>query len=241
MFYTIYKMINKIDGKIYIGKHQTKDLNDGYMGSGKYLRRAIDKYGIENFEKEILHIFDDEDEMNAKEAELVTDEFVKEDSNYNLCPGGHGGFGYIRQLDTYDDQVKRGRVAANITIKEKYGVDNISQTENFKNEASIRMKEEYNSGKRKSHFCAEVNKEMSMRAQSESAKKKRKETRKKNNFQVGKNNSQYGTTWVWKKENGNKKIKKDELEHYIDRGWERAYKPGYKVPIEQNGCRKKLC
>lgn len=94
MHYTIYKIINKIDGKIYIGKHQTKDLNDGYMGSGKMLKRAIKKYGSENFSKEILFIFDNEFDMNSKEAELVTEEFVKENTNYNLCPGGKGGWGY---------------------------------------------------------------------------------------------------------------------------------------------------
>ena len=65
------------------------------MGSGKLITRAIKKYGIENFEKKILFIFETENEMNAKEAELVTEEFVKEDSNYNLCPGGKGGFGYL--------------------------------------------------------------------------------------------------------------------------------------------------
>ena len=95
MHYTIYKITNKINGKIYIGKHQTLDSNDGYMGSGKRLALAIEKYGIENFEKEILFNFDNEDRMNSKEAELVTEEFVKEDTNYNLCPGGNGGFGYI--------------------------------------------------------------------------------------------------------------------------------------------------
>lgn len=95
MHYTIYKITNLINNKIYIGKHQTEDLNDGYMGSGKRLALAIDKYGIENFQKEILFQFDNEADMNAKEAELVTEEFVKEETNYNLCPGGRGGWGYI--------------------------------------------------------------------------------------------------------------------------------------------------
>lgn len=95
MHYIIYKTTNKIDGKIYIGKHKTKDLSDNYMGSGKRLNLAIKKHGLENFKKEILFVFDNEENMNAKEAELVTKEFVEEDTNYNLCPGGNGGFGYI--------------------------------------------------------------------------------------------------------------------------------------------------
>jgi group I intron endonuclease len=95
MHYIIYKTTNKIDGKIYIGKHKTKDLSDNYMGSGKRINLAIKKHGLENFKKEILFVFDNEEDMNAKEAELVTKEFVEEDTNYNLCPGGNGGFGYI--------------------------------------------------------------------------------------------------------------------------------------------------
>ena len=93
MFYTIYKITNNLNGKYYIGKHQTKDLNDGYMGSGKALRNAIKKHGINNFSKDILHIFETEKEMNDKEKELV----VLEESSYNLCPGGKGGFGYINE------------------------------------------------------------------------------------------------------------------------------------------------
>ena len=117
MFYTIYKIANKLDGKIYIGKHQTKDLNDGYMGSGKILKRAIDKYGLENFTKEILFQFDNESEMNAKEAELVTEEFVKENTNYNLCPGGHGGFGYINSNGLNVDLVEQRRRNPNLIKK----------------------------------------------------------------------------------------------------------------------------
>ena len=97
MFYTIYQVTNKINGKIYIGKHQTTDLEDGYMGSGKLLRRSQEKYGIDNFEKKILFVFDSEDEMNAKEKELVTEEFCSFDHTYNLCEGGHGGFSFINR------------------------------------------------------------------------------------------------------------------------------------------------
>ena len=93
MFYCIYKITNKVNNKIYIGMHQTKNLNDGYMGSGKRLHSAYKKYGIENFEKEILHIFDNECDMRNKEKELV----VLNENSYNLCEGGKGGFGYINR------------------------------------------------------------------------------------------------------------------------------------------------
>lgn len=99
MHYTIYKITNIINGKIYIGKHITKNINDNYMGSGKRLKDAIKHYGLNNFKKEILFLFDNEYDMNAKEAELVTEKFVKENTNYNLCPGGNGGFGYINTND----------------------------------------------------------------------------------------------------------------------------------------------
>jgi group I intron endonuclease len=88
MLHTIYKITNKANGKIYIGAHSTDNPNDNYYGSGKLILRALDKYGVKGFDKEVLHIFDTKDEMFAKERELVTQEFVDRHDTYNVNIGG---------------------------------------------------------------------------------------------------------------------------------------------------------
>ena len=95
MFYYLYEIRNKINGMIYVGVHKTKDLNDGYMGSGKILRHAIKKNGIENFDKTILEIFETSEAMFCREKEIVNDEFLLREDTYNLRRGGTGGFDYI--------------------------------------------------------------------------------------------------------------------------------------------------
>lgn len=75
----------------YIGSHQTNDLNDGYLGSGKHLKRAITKYGRENFKFEILYFLPSKEEMFKVEREIVNESFVQDPLTYNLKIGGSGG------------------------------------------------------------------------------------------------------------------------------------------------------
>lgn len=111
--YTVYKTTNNINRKIYIGVHRTKNINDGYIGSGKLLISAINKYGHENFSKEILFVYDNEKDMFEKEAELVNEEFIALDTNYNLDLGGRGGIGRSEEI--------KKRISASLS-KAKKGV-----------------------------------------------------------------------------------------------------------------------
>ena len=89
----IYLITNTLNGKIYVGKHSTDNLNDGYMGSGKLIKLAYNKYGIENFTKKILHFAETEEELNDLEIFYIKDLDAK-NNGYNLTDGGDGTIGY---------------------------------------------------------------------------------------------------------------------------------------------------
>lgn len=62
----VYKVTNLINGKCYIGKDKHNDPN--YLGSGRRIRSAIQKYGKENFQKEILEYCNTYDELRDREV-----------------------------------------------------------------------------------------------------------------------------------------------------------------------------
>lgn len=213
MYYVIYKITNQIDGKFYIGSHKTKDLNDNYMGSGKYLKKAQEKYGIENFKKEILFVFDTADEMYKKEAEIVNEDFLTTENTYNLKIGGFGGWDYINtNEDLRKEKNKKARVNANITIMNKYGVSNPSKIEAVKEKLSISMLNRRKNGYNKlpPSFLG--------KRHTEETKEKMRESQK--GKQDGILNSQYGTMWI-NNGNINKKINKTSL---IPEGWVKGRK-----------------
>jgi group I intron endonuclease len=92
-FYYIYKTVNLINNKCYIGFHATNNEYDGYIGSGLLLKRAIKKEGIDNFISGILEYVTVE---NWRDRESY---WIKEmgahvsKGGYNLTWGGDGTLG----------------------------------------------------------------------------------------------------------------------------------------------------
>lgn len=91
----VYLITNNINGKIYVGKHSTDNLNDCYMGSGKILKLAYNKYGVENFTKKILAFADTEEKLNWFERFYIKKYHCRDKSiGYNLTDGGDGVLGF---------------------------------------------------------------------------------------------------------------------------------------------------
>lgn len=88
MFHIVYKTINKVNNKYYYGVHTTDNIDDGYLGSGTNLMRAIAKYGRDSFEREIICLFDDRTEALLYEKKLVSPRVLKDVKCYNIVEGG---------------------------------------------------------------------------------------------------------------------------------------------------------
>ena len=91
----IYLIKNNINQKIYVGKHSTDNLDDGYMGSGILIKQAIKKYGIKTFTKEYLAFCDTEEKLNWLEKFYIK-KYKAREAGYNLTDGGDGQLGVLR-------------------------------------------------------------------------------------------------------------------------------------------------
>lgn len=100
----IYKTTNLINGKFYVGK-DVRNLNC-YLGSGKLLKRAIKKYGKDNFIKEILEKCNNLSELEEREKYWIKN-LNSIGKGYNLTEGGTGG-------DTFTNNVNKEEIRNNL-------------------------------------------------------------------------------------------------------------------------------
>ena len=214
MYYLIYQITNKINGRIYIGKHKTKNKNDVYMGSGILILLDEKKYGIENFEKTILFECQSEEEMNQKEAEIVNEEFVNRKDTYNIALGGDGGWHHCNGLNHNNKNNHRRtgflQYIDNGIYPSAEWLKNASEKEvqifcqKISNGLKQYIKENGPIWKGKHH--------------TEETKQKMHEIHQRNHHQQGKKNSQYGKHW-WKDPNDKTKSMSIKEGDPVPKGW----------------------
>lgn len=224
MYFYIYKTTNKVTGKCYIGAHQTEDLADGYLGSGTLLKRALKKYGPANFSKEILQQCASAAEMFEAERQLVTPEFVAQDGNYNLVPGGYGGFGYINQQGLQGfanrDHARSCRRLVDKLLETRGGQDwrkpiHQRATQTQKERCATKMAAD--PGFRAKVIASAEN--ARRHAQSSAGRQKQKQALAAIQHQKGSANSQFGTCWISHPVGISSRCPRDALPAYIEQGW----------------------
>ena len=97
----IYKTINLLNGKFYIGKAEKN--NPDYLGSGKILKLAILKNGVENFKKEIIDSALTSEELNDKEKYWI-ETLSATTQGYNITEGGTGGRTKFKTIYQYSKE-----------------------------------------------------------------------------------------------------------------------------------------
>lgn len=241
-YHYFYKITNKVNGHYYYGVHSTSNLDDGYMGSGKRLHIAYKKYGIECFEKEILKYFNTRKECEEYEAEVVNETLVDDYNCYNCIPGGgtlktpgkacykdeNGNLIQTTVKDAKERGLRGNCVGKTLVIIDgKYRMIDVDDID--KNNVKYPMSGKITvSDKNGNHFAVSCDDERYLSGELKPfsfGKKHTEETKQKIknklatiHHQQGKKNSQYGTCWITKNDK-NKKIKKEDLEFYINDGW----------------------
>lgn len=125
----VYKAVNKINGKIYIGKtifsldkRKKEHIFDSGRANGRYqqyFHRAIAKYGEDNFVWEVIFESDDEDELLLKEQEYISI-YKTGYSLYNLTEGGEGISGFSFSSDSKEKMsMTQNRIRKTKEWKEK--------------------------------------------------------------------------------------------------------------------------
>ena len=207
-YHFIYKTTDTRNGNFYIGMHSTKNLNDGYIGSGTRLKHLIYKHGKEIFNMEILEFLPNRELLKDREVEIVNSDLLLEEKCMNLKPGGYGGGKFYSEEHKFKCSKSGNEMFLKKMMDEQYRKD-------FSKKLSDAYKKQLLEGKREKKYFYDWN------GKTHTDETKQKLSEKKKGTGVGVTNSQYGTCWITKN-NENKKIKKTDINQYLYDGWVRG-------------------
>lgn len=204
ILFIVYRTINKVNNKIYVGVHKTNNLNDEYLGSGEILLKAINKYGRENFRREIINTYTRKKDAYNLEKLIVNKSFIRNQNTYNIRLGGYGGDGGP-EVNKKISKATKGRSAP------------WNKSKSFQQKRVKAMYDKYG----KNAFSSFEGKNHTP----ETIIKMKESQKGKHN---GKLNSQFGTCWIYSlSEKTNKKIKVDDLSIWLSKGWIKGRKMSF--------------
>lgn len=207
MFGYIYETTNLINNKKYIGKHKSNKFDKFYLGSGTYIKNAIEKYGKENFEVKILEKINNISDNDLGLKYLAEREIyyikkynaVKDNDYYNMSYGNEseGWYGLNQARRENPEYYKEHHWSKTGNYDQHNRIYTEREIENFKNNHWSKLGYSiWNKGKK-------IPKEQQTESQ-------------KNYGSLCK-----GTIWI-NKNNKNKRINPKDLNFYISEGWNKG-------------------
>lgn len=133
----IYITTNHINGKKYIGQKRYDKNNKwkSYLGSGIHLKRAINKYGADNFSKEIIENCKTKEHLNQQEKYWIQYyNAVESDDFYNIASGGDGGdtrSGYSEEQFAQSEEFRKARVRESLLKGEESPLAKLTEVQVF--------------------------------------------------------------------------------------------------------------
>ena len=227
-FYYVYVITNKLSGKQYVGSKVCYDNDphsDGYFGSSLFLNKDIEELGKEKFKKEIIKECSSKKEMRKDEISYILEYDTLAPNGYNrhLPPEKFNTNG----ISVYEIwELKYGKEEADKRYKE------------WKERESKSQSGEKNSFYGRKH--SKQTKEQISRKQKERLKNgdyseahlKTGRTMRERGSVSGEKNGMFGRIWITNNKK-NKVIRKEELENYLENGWEKGFHTNDEIKEKQ--------
>ena len=99
----IYKVMNNINGKIYIGQTSrglSRRINHHIFTNRLPVARALNKYGLDKFTINVIDEAETRDDLNNKEKYWIQYYNCKTPCGYNCTDGGEGRSGFEVSKET---------------------------------------------------------------------------------------------------------------------------------------------
>lgn len=153
----IYKVINNINGMIYIGQtSKSNERFDNYFGSGKLVKDAIKKFGIENFSKVILAKCNSKRVATELEMDFI-EKYGSRNGGYNISKGAYNSMLGVKLSEKHKMKISKANKGKKLSIKHKEKISETNANRIFSDETKRKISE----GNKDKFISVETRKKMS--------------------------------------------------------------------------------